>query len=57
MMQPNRTAGFEVTARALFRAFCDASSRHSVCNPWKEHLGLEIKFKTFKDLNKELFQF
>ena len=30
MLQPNRIAGFEVTACALFRAICDASSRHSV---------------------------
>ena len=32
MLQPNRIAGFEVSAaRTLFRVFCDASSRHSVC--------------------------
>ena len=60
MLQPNRIAGFEVNASALFCAFCNASSRHSVCttnshsqrkasnfNLWKEHLWLKLKFKTF----------
>ena len=31
MLQPNKIAGFEVTARVLFRALFIASSKHSVC--------------------------
>ena len=62
MLQPNRIAGFEVTACVLFCTFFNAFERHSVCkvsttqpekasnfNKWKNHFWLQIKFtcKTF----------
>ena len=47
MLQPNRTAGFEVTARALFRAFCDASLKQDKQHRQKNIVDLKSNLRHF----------